>query len=95
VVSAIACYISKPNEWLWALRGGRSAKRESARKGTGIEPQLLMVLPDELLESRVRAQRSKIRTFFDGRKIAVTKVESLLQLSQGFLFVAFRSVGGA
>ena len=75
--------------------GNRAEARTPGGQELNLEPYLLLVVPDELLESRVRAQGSKIRAGVDGGKIAVTKVESLLQLGQSFHFVTFGGIGGA
>jgi hypothetical protein len=61
----------------------------------GLTPELLVVVEEELLESGVRAQRSKIRAAFDGGEIAAAKSEGLLHLSQSLFFLTFSSIGSA
>jgi hypothetical protein len=84
--------IASTNAWLQQL----SAKGVPEHKGGHeLKLHLLPVVLQELLESRVRTQRSKIWAGVNGGKITVPEGEGPLQRSQSFLFVTFRGVGSA
>jgi hypothetical protein len=76
------------------MRRSKSASAAPNPREDRKSTQLLLVVPNELLKRWVGAQGSNLRVGCDGGEIAVTKVESLLQRRQSFLFVTLRGIGG-